>query len=77
MPRELRGYERTRMAAVVARCRLGVEQSRALLAFLGLLLRLTVMPRSCYGGTDQSGDENWVDHIGEHSSGGPGRLWRP
>jgi hypothetical protein len=23
----------------------------------------------------RSGDENWVDHISEHSAGGPGRLW--
>jgi hypothetical protein len=52
------------------------RSGRALLAFLGLVLRL-IMPRSGAGGTSQSCDENWVDHIGEHSAGGPGRLWPP
>jgi hypothetical protein len=26
-------------------------------------------------GRARSGDENWVDQIGEHSAGGPARLW--
>ena len=56
----------------------GRGSGRALVACLRLVLRLSVMPR-CFGmaGRGRSGDENWVDHIGEHSAGGLGRLWPP
>ena len=32
---------------------------------------LTVMPRSWYVGTGRAGDENRVDHIGEHGARSP------